>query len=146
MPRIATLKLTSDTHVVTQAQAWLEQAATDHQWPSRTVFALQLSMDEALTNILMHGFAPGLPRDACIVLHLSSDAAFVTLEIIDNGPAFDPTQKTPDQQAASLDDAIPGGHGLRLMRHYLHDIRHTFIDGHNHLRLIARLDVPADGA
>ena len=36
--------------------------------------------------------------------------------------AFDPTAQASPDLAASLDEAQVGGHGLRLMRHYLHQM------------------------
>lgn len=142
MSDIATLTLDPDLCSVTQAQSWLEQTAIEQQWPPRTVFALQLSMDEALTNTLMHGFIDKIHDAVNITLKLSADDMFVTLEIIDNGIQFDPTLKSPDDLVPLLDQVMPGGHGLRLMRHYLHDIQYTFIDGYNHLQLIAAIDDP----
>ena len=43
----------------------------------------------------------------------------LALRIEDDGEAFDPTAQASPQLAASLDEAQIGGHGLRLMRHYL---------------------------
>jgi serine/threonine-protein kinase RsbW len=44
----------------------------------------------------------------------------VALCIEDDGVPFDPTAQESPALATSLDEAHVGGHGLRLMRHYLH--------------------------
>lgn len=135
MPSIASLNLKPGDGALSLAQDWLNRAAAQQHWPDRTTFALQISMDEALTNILSHGFEHGITDASTIRLRLTTMGTLITLEIIDNGIPFDPTQTTLDELALSLDDTMPGGHGLRLMRHYLHDMDYAFIDGHNHLRL-----------
>jgi len=40
--------------------------------------------------------------------------------------------------AATLDDAEIGGHGVRLMQHYLHDLRYLRHGDENRLTLIMR--------
>ena len=57
--------------------------------------------------------------------------------------AFDPTQGQPSALAASLDEARVGGHGLRLMQHYLEDIDYRRVNEQNHLRLTATQDADA---
>lgn len=135
MSDIAPLQLKPGDGALNLAQDWLKRAAMQQHWPARTAFSLQIAMDEALTNILSHGFAHGVCDTSSITLTLSSLGTLITLEIADNGVPFDPTQHMPEEPALSLDDAMPGGHGLRIMRHYLHDMHYAFNDGHNRLRL-----------
>jgi anti-sigma regulatory factor (Ser/Thr protein kinase) len=141
------LLLTPGSHTVPQALAWLAAIAERERWPERTAFKLGLCLDEALTNIVMHGFPAGqlpLPPMAAITLSLQDDGQRLNLEIVDNGIAFDPTSQAAPARAASLDDAVIGGHGLRLMRHYLEDIHYERRGEHNRLRLTATHD-PAQG-
>lgn len=98
---------------VADALAWLEALAERHGWPPRLQFTLTLCADEALTNITTHAQAPRLR------LECGATAHGVALRIEDDGPPFDPTAQAAPALAASLDDAQAGGHGLRLMRHYL---------------------------
>lgn len=135
MSCITSLKLTPGDGALNLAQNWLNQTAAQHHWSARTTFALQISMDEALTNILSHGFENGISDASMIRLTVTSMDTLITLEIVDNGIPFDPTEIVPDELVSSLEDTVPGGHGLRLMRHYLHDMHYAFIDGHNHLKL-----------
>lgn len=147
MPTLATLLLTPGPHAVPQALAWLKAIAEREQWTERTVFKLGLCLDEALTNIVMYGFPPDqspLPPIGAITLTLQEDAQHLNLDIVDNGVAFDPTNRAAQARAESLDDAVIGGHGLRLMRHYLEAIRYERSGGHNRLRLTATHD-PSQG-
>jgi serine/threonine-protein kinase RsbW len=142
MQTIGDLSLVPGPDTVTQALGWLETLAGQQQWPPRLGFQLGLCLDEALTNVVLYGFQDRdedihNARVRIVVLQRGSD---LLLDIIDNGNAFDPTQKQAPPLAASVDEAQLGGHGLRLMRHYLQDIQYRREDEHNHLRMVATLD------
>lgn len=129
------------------ALAWLEGLAERDAWPARTLFALTLCADEALTNVLAHAVpAPGVATPGVATrghhplqlrLECTRTDVGLALRIEDTGPAFDPTAQTSPELATSLDDARVGGHGLRLMRHYLHSLDYQRVNGRNVLLLVA---------
>lgn len=141
MRKLAEITLPIDSHTLDQALAWLEETGRQQAWPARTVFKLRLCLDEILTNLAMHGFPDGhaatRPR---VQLQLQQEDQHLVLEILDNGVAFDPTARRPRALDASLDEAQIGGHGLRLLRHYLQDIRYERREDWNRLELVAALD------
>lgn len=144
MSNPAELSLNVDQHTTVRALEWLETIAAENSWPARTLFKMRLCLDETLTNIMMYGYPEGEPVDGgpCVRLRLHEDGQRLTLVIMDNGVAFDPTARTPRNLDATLDDARIGGHGLRLMLHYLEDMRYVRRDGWNHLQLVATIDAP----
>jgi len=135
-----TLDLAPDQHAVAAAMAWLEGIAERQAWPPKLNFGLSLSLDEALTNIVSYAFddptQAGSPPS--VALSCSQDSEWISLDIVDNGRPYDPTKTPPPGLAASLDDAEIGGHGVRLMQHYLHELRYARTGGCNRLTLIAR--------
>ena len=141
MQELADIHLPVTPDIVAQALVWLEDVGRGEQWPARSLFKLKLCLDETLTNVAMHGFtddqAAAGPQVRLRLLHSERRVA---LEVSDNGVPFDPTVQTPRELDASLDDAQIGGHGLRLLRHYLEDIRYERREGWNQLTLIAVLD------
>lgn len=133
------LPLTSD--IVAQALEWLEAVGQEQQWPARSLFKLKLCLDETLTNVAMHGFTGYQPEAGPKVrLRLQQNEHRLALEVWDNGVPFDPTAQTPRDLDTTLDEAQIGGHGLRLLQHYLEDIRYERRDGWNRLTLIAIFD------
>ena len=104
---------------LSSALAWLEGLAERDGWPARTLFALTLCADEALTNVISYASAPAGAAALQVRLECARTADSVWLRITDNGAVFDPTAQASPALAVSLDDARVGGHGLRLMRHYL---------------------------
>lgn len=119
------------------AMQWLEVLAEQNGWSPRAQYGLTLSVDEALTNIVSYGFGQGVPEQP-VLLTCSMAGGDVLVRIEDAGIAFDPTQQSPDDLdalLASLEDAKPGGHGLRLMLHFLSGIDYQRTQGRNVLTL-----------
>lgn len=135
-----TLDLVPDARAVASAIEWLEAIAEREGWSPKLSFGLSLSLDEALTNIVSYAFDDPLltPGPAHVRLACRQDDAWISLEIIDNGRPYDPTLTPPPPLATSLDDAEIGGHGVRLMQHYLHDLRYTRAGNENRLTLVMR--------
>ncbi|WP_299146794.1 ATP-binding protein [uncultured Comamonas sp.] len=111
------------TTAVADALAWLQALAAGHGWSSRTVSTLLLCADEALANIAMHARRPDGER-ARIWLACGPTDAGVGVLIEDDGVAFNPVTQPSSALAASLDEAEIGGHGLRLLRHYLRQMQY----------------------
>jgi anti-sigma regulatory factor (Ser/Thr protein kinase) len=146
------IQIHPDSSEIARALEWLEAQAERAGLPMRAMFALNLALDETLANIVMHGFKPdpsnvrdpdtGAPAVRVIC---DQDATLFHLEVRDNGTAFDPTQQASQELASSLEEATLGGHGLRLMRHFLQGIDYRRERGWNVLRMSVRRDDPGPG-
>ena len=80
----------------------------------RCVYALELVLEEWLSNVMRHGAAGGDATGVDIQIRLLPQA--VELRFEDSQAPFDPLRQPPPQRPASLDDAQPGGLGLALIR------------------------------
>ncbi len=142
MRTLSEITLAVDAHTVARAMDWLETTGREAGWPDRTRFKLGLCLDETLTNITMYGYAADTPHkpQPCVSLAVAQEGRKLVLELADNGKPFDPTSRQPRALDASLDDAQIGGHGIRLLKHYLDDMQYDRRDGWNRLRLFASLD------
>lgn len=103
---------------VKAALAWIKALGQRQGWPGQALMVLGLCADEALSNIAAHACTPE-GQAASMWLCCGATAGGLALRIEDDGAAFDPTAQASPDLALSLDEARPGGHGLRLMRHYL---------------------------
>ena len=142
MQTLAQLTLALDQDTVSTALAWLDTVGRQAGWAERDLFKLRLSLDETLTNITLYSHEGRAPESGPpeVRLRVTHDDGIVTLEIQDNGVEFDPTARASRELDDSLEEALVGGHGLRLMRHYLDDIRYERRDGWNCLSLVAGID------
>ena len=127
-------RMTAHCDSIAAMVAWLEQVGEVQDWPLQKVFALTLCADEALTNIVTHARpADGGALQIALLLGTVDEGAALCLA--DNGAAFDPTLQASAQLAQNLDEAEIGGHGLRLMRHYLQRFEYRRDEGWNWLLL-----------
>lgn len=132
-----TLRLAPALAQIAAALDWVEEQAAAHELPPKAAFGLALSVDEALTNVINYAFPAGAAAAAAqIVLHCEAGDS-LRIAIWDNGIPFDPTAQQSDELANSLDEADIGGHGLRLMHHYLSDMRYARRGDWNVLELTA---------
>ena len=112
---------------------WIEHFAQQAKLPPDQAFAIQLCVEEAVVNVIMHsGVAEnGQP----ITLELAASGYDVTAVIEDKGRPFDPTTVPPHSKPASLKDAEIGKLGVHLMRDFASEIRYERRNGHNRLTL-----------
>lgn len=89
---------------------------------------LHLVLDEMVSNVV---HSNGKARSTRVGLELMLDRGNVTLEIIDNGRAFDPTRVQPPR--GSILERPLGGLGIHLVRSLMDTVSYTRQHGSNHL-------------
>jgi serine/threonine-protein kinase RsbW len=111
---------------------WLAALAAESGLPEETAFALDLFLQEAVGNIVMHGTGTGTGPVEIRVGFFAGEAG-VSVTVADTLLPFDPTAVPLQPRPASLDEARPGGFGLRLISglsgvpRYHHDGRHNVL-------------------
>jgi anti-sigma regulatory factor (Ser/Thr protein kinase) len=90
-------------------------------------------LNEALPNIIGYAYPDDGDHDIAIALEDRGDR--VVIEITDDGVAFDPFEREPFVEAASLADAAIGGRGIHLMRSFTDAQEYRRRDGTNLIRL-----------
>jgi anti-sigma regulatory factor (Ser/Thr protein kinase) len=101
---------------------------------TRTLFRVELVIEEVVMNILHHG----QPADRPTRSWLEAWPAYghVAIAVEDDGPAFNPLQVVFVPLADRLEDATIGGLGLFLVRRYAAGLRYVRTpDGHNRLEI-----------
>lgn len=116
-----------DLHLILQ---WLEQNQEVYSIDERSLFRMDMVLNEAIPNIIDYGYQDNQLHPIDISLFIQ-DKAYL-LEIIDGGIPFNPfeTAYTPAQ---TLEDATINGRGIHLIRHftdkqwYLRDDEHNIV-------------------
>ncbi|MCK0197333.1 ATP-binding protein [Ancylobacter sp. 6x-1] len=134
------LALAPELNELPRAAGWLEALANRDGLPEAVLFKLQLGLEEALVNVLSYAFPAEGKARAQIRLDYARATGLARLRITDNGVPFDPTCKPDVVNAASIEEAEVGGHGIQLMRHLLDEFSYCHVDGNNRLILGTRLD------
>ena len=112
--------------------AMVEDFGDSNNLPAPKVFAINLELDELITNIVTHGsFEAGI--DPRIDIHLKVEFDILTLTMEDNGSPFDPTLNTDPNTAAPLESRNVGGLGLHLVKNFANRISYKSVGGKNRL-------------
>lgn len=101
---------------------FVEKACDVSTINKKVTFAFKLSVDEACTNIINHGYKnlkPGL-----IDLTFQTKQNEAVLSIHDNGRSFDPKQSVDVASNVDLEDRELGGLGLVLIKEMADDIQY----------------------
>jgi anti-sigma regulatory factor (Ser/Thr protein kinase) len=111
---------------------WIK-AEAPHELTANISFAVQLCLEEAVANIIMHGGAKGDRLE--IAIELERNGRTLVARIEDNGRKFDPVQFPPPPLARSLEEAKVGGLGIHLMRSFANGVHYEQREGRNRLIL-----------
>jgi len=96
---------------------------------------LMMALDEAITNIVLHGYS-GKKGNVKIIIDRVNDC--VTVELIDSGVKFDPTRYPELDVNVPIEERKAGGMGVELVRKFTDETRYYHRDGANHFILIKK--------
>jgi len=102
--------------------------------------AIHIVLDEVLSNSIRHGLAGAASHAIAVMLELSDGE--VTIEVEDDGVAYDPTQAPAPVLAGTLEERTEGGLGMTFVRGLTDSIEYQRIDGRNRLVLRRRIVRP----
>jgi anti-sigma regulatory factor (Ser/Thr protein kinase) len=119
-----------------RASAWLDGVADTLDLPTEMRFRLDLGLTEAVTNVIAYAYQDSAEHE--IRIRLGADGPGVTLEVEDDGIAFDPLRAAGPPVPASLAEAKIGGLGIHLIRSMLDECHYHREAGKNRLTMVAR--------
>ena len=123
------LKLEADPERLSDITNAVEELGERERWPPDFLFRMNLVLEEMTLNVMTHGRSAGASELEVVVV---CEADTVTVEIVDDGPRFDPLQDAPvPDPDASLDDRPVGGLGVYLVREMVDEVSYRYEDGRN---------------
>lgn len=109
----------------------IEELGARERWSPDFLFRMNLVLEEMTLNVMTHGRAGGARELEVVVV---CDADSVSIEIVDDGPRFDPLSEAPEPDTdAPLDERPIGGLGVHLVREMMDQIDYRYEDGRNRL-------------
>jgi serine/threonine-protein kinase RsbW len=116
---------------------FVRRAAEAAGLDERAVYAVQLAVDEASTNVIEHSYGGEGRGQIEISCGINTDGLTVTLR--DHGPRFDPERVPSPNLHDSLEERDGRGLGLFLMRQLMDEVRFDFAsDAGNILTMVKR--------
>jgi phosphoserine phosphatase RsbU/P len=100
----------------------------------------QVIVEELVCNVMDHGATAGVDT---LRLGMTIDGACVTLDIRDNGPAYDPLARPAPDLDADIDERPIGGLGIHLVRELAQDARYQREPGWNRVRVVLGAILPS---
>lgn len=113
------------------ARATAQVGLDDH-----AAWQVQLAVDEAVTNIIQHGYDAG--SRGTIELGWQVADAMLEIALRDHGRRFDPTNVPAPDTAAPLEDRQPGGLGIFLMNKLMDTVRFSHDDVRGNVLLMQK--------
>ncbi|MEW4468930.1 ATP-binding protein [Parasphingorhabdus sp. JC815] len=108
----------------------IESFLREQYIPDKTAQRIMISCDEVISNILNHAKTSEI---AVISVNVRTTPENVSVEIIDNGPEFNPLSVPPPDTGLSLEDRKAGGLGIYLVRELMDDVRYIRENSQNRL-------------
>jgi serine/threonine-protein kinase RsbW len=109
--------------------AMVEDFGDSNNLPAPKVFAINLELDELITNIVSYGNFGALDPKIEILLRIEHGVLTLTME--DNGKPFDPTFDTEPNTTSPLESREVGGLGLHLVKSFADRVSYEFVEGKN---------------
>ena len=120
---------------VDDAVRWADEVASRQGASQATSYAIQVCLEEALANLILHARAANAYKDIVVDLKISSTDATIT--ITDDCVPFDITRVSQSSRP-SLQDMGVGGHGVRLLRSFAHGLTYQRKGERNELTMVVR--------
>ena len=122
---------------VPHACSWVVDIVENMGLGARDVNHCELAVDEAVTNIIEHGYGTDGPNQIIDILIQENPDQF-TITIIDDGPPYDPLHNTDPDPLAALEDRPEhgGGWGVFFIKRLMDDVKYKYVANRNHLVMI----------
>ncbi len=132
------LKVKPDREELNGIAAAVEAFSIDEDWSPDLLFRVNLVIEELVLNIMDYGYDDdGAEHE--IEISLKSDHESVTIDITDEGRAFDPLNDAPEPDVTTpLEERAVGGLGVYLARTMMDELTYRRENRRNHLTLVKR--------
>lgn len=120
----------ADLAAVTTA---MERVGAEHGMPERSLFQLQVALDEIVSNVIKYGWPEGGAHEIEIRIVVRNDR--VEVEIIDDGRMFDPRDAPERDKPLPGQKPQPGGVGVQMTRQLVDRIAYARIGNRNRTTL-----------
>lgn len=133
-----TVRLANRLEEIGRLATIVETFGATHGLSEGVIFALNLSLDEVVTNVISYAFAD--VQEHAIEVRLSLDAGILRAEVIDDGQPFNPIEVPPPDLDAPIEERRIGGLGVHIVREMMDELEYRREGGRNVLTLTKRAE------
>ncbi len=133
------LQLANDLSALEPARLAVVDYLLPHAPSPRAIYAVELVLEEVLSNQIKYAFSAGAEHaagaDPLLELTVWTEPGAVMLQFEDNGAAVDPLQAAAPVAPTSIDVAPVGGLGVVLVRKFASSATYQRREGRNCLTI-----------
>lgn len=138
------IELRSDLRQVAVLSEWVDRFADEISLPSDRRGELQVALEEVVINVLKHGY--GADADRRLTVTLTAGEDFVSAEVIDDAPAYDPLARPAIDTDLPLESRAIGGLGVHMVKQLMASVKYERRAAQNVLTLLCHRAPSAAGS
>ncbi len=128
-----TITLQNDLAEIPRLAAAIEAFCEPLEPTPKAAMAIQLALEEVVTNVINHGYTDGQPHT--FTVDLSAADRRITAIITDDAAAYDPLARPEVDTSLPLEQRQIGGLGVHLVKKLMDRAHYERRDGHNILTI-----------
>ena len=133
------LKVSAKLENLAEISEFIDEATNSVSLDEKSVFNIQLAVEEACTNIINYAYPDG--NGDIEIICVSTTEKFV-ITLIDDGIPFDPTGALKPDTEACLEKRNIGGLGIHLIRNLMDEVMYKREGERNVLTLgVGKVDI-----
>jgi anti-sigma regulatory factor (Ser/Thr protein kinase) len=131
-PSEGRLLLRSQLSDLAQLPPWIESLASRHSIPENVEYAIDLCLEEAVSNIIRHGYGNNAAGSVLVRFTMPGPDLFV-FTIEDEAQPFNPLNAPPPAPCAQV---RVGGQGIHFLRRFADDLGYEPMPSGNRLKIV----------
>jgi serine/threonine-protein kinase RsbW len=142
------LRIPGDLSEIARLPELVDNFGARHGLPAKLLTSLNLVLEELVVNTVSYGYEdpaadPGADSgrdDRSIEIRLRRDGDLITLQIEDDGKAFDPTALDEPDTDAAIEERDAGGLGIHFVRTLMDTVEYRRVGDRNRLTMTKQID------
>lgn len=122
MSKKVIFELKNDLAELSRLNKSIEEFAESNHLSADILFALNLSLEEIVTNVISYGYDDD--DDHKILVRIQFSNGEVIVEVEDDGAPFNPLEADEPDIDKPLEDRQIGGLGIHLVKNYMDDLEY----------------------
>ena len=132
-----TIRLPADVREIERLNQLVRRFGELHEIPSRALYAVNLALDEVVTNVVLYGFESSTGQEVAVRVETTGDD--LRSEVVDGGREFNPLDAPLPDLTAALEERALGGLGIHLVRSLMDRVEYRRENAKNVLTMRKRI-------
>ncbi len=133
---IKQLILRNDVEQISLLEEYIESVVGTIGIDPSTAMALNLALEEAVTNVVLYAYPPG--KEGKVQIDTLYNGSVLVFVISDQGIPFDPTQKEEADVTLGIEERPIGGLGIFLVKQLMDSVSYERRDGQTNVLTLTK--------